>query len=100
MIVPTVQTNILRKSQRIYKLKTNADCGIIKQTKGFTMADDILTLNANNEMAVRIVETTGDNPAEGYNDVYAPAANQAQIEAFTGYPNFGGTGTVTWHWRS
>lgn len=33
-------------------------------------------------------------------DVYAPAANQAQIEAFSGYPNFGGTGTVTWHWRS
>jgi hypothetical protein len=33
-------------------------------------------------------------------DVYAPAANQAQIEAFEGYPNFGGTGTVTWHWRS
>ena len=33
-------------------------------------------------------------------DVYAPAANQAAIEAFSGYPNFGGTGTVTWHWRS
>lgn len=33
-------------------------------------------------------------------DVYAPAANQAQIESFSGYPNFGGTGTVTWHWRS
>lgn len=33
-------------------------------------------------------------------DVYAPAANQTQIEAFNGYPNFGGTGTVTWHWRS
>ena len=33
-------------------------------------------------------------------DVYAPAANQSQIEAFSGYPNFGGTGTVTWHWRS
>jgi hypothetical protein len=33
-------------------------------------------------------------------DVYAPAANQAQIEAFSGYPNFGGVGTVTWHWRS
>ena len=33
-------------------------------------------------------------------DVYAPAANQAQIEAMSGYPNFGGTGTVTWHWRS
>lgn len=33
-------------------------------------------------------------------DVYAPAANQAQIEAFSGYPNFSGTGTVTWHWRS
>ena len=33
-------------------------------------------------------------------DVYAPAANQAKIEAFSGYPNFGATGTVTWHWRS
>ena len=33
-------------------------------------------------------------------DVYAPAANQAEIEAMSGYPNFGGTGTVTWHWRS
>ena len=33
-------------------------------------------------------------------DVYAPAANQAQIESFSGYPNFSGTGTVTWHWRS
>jgi hypothetical protein len=33
-------------------------------------------------------------------DVYAPAANQAKIEALSGYPNFGGTGTVTWHWRS
>lgn len=33
-------------------------------------------------------------------DVYAPAANQTAIEAFSGYPNFGGTGTVTWHWRS
>jgi hypothetical protein len=33
-------------------------------------------------------------------DVYAPAANQSQIEAFESYPNFGGTGTVTWHWRS
>ena len=33
-------------------------------------------------------------------DVYAPAANQTQIEAFSGYPNFGATGTVTWHWRS
>lgn len=33
-------------------------------------------------------------------DVYAPAANQSQIEAFPGYPNFGATGTVTWHWRS
>ena len=33
-------------------------------------------------------------------DVYAPAANQAKIEAMSGYPNFGGTGTVTWHWRS
>jgi hypothetical protein len=33
-------------------------------------------------------------------DVYAPAANQSQIESFPGYPNFSGTGTVTWHWRS
>ena len=33
-------------------------------------------------------------------DVYAPAANQAKIESFSGYPNFSGTGTVTWHWRS
>lgn len=33
-------------------------------------------------------------------DVYAPAASQTQIEAFSGYPNFSGTGTVTWHWRS
>lgn len=33
-------------------------------------------------------------------DVYAPAANQSAIEAFSGYPNFGATGTVTWHWRS
>lgn len=33
-------------------------------------------------------------------DVYAPAANQATIESFSGYPNFGATGTVTWHWRS
>ena len=33
-------------------------------------------------------------------DVYAPAANKATIEAFSGYPNFGATGTVTWHWRS
>lgn len=33
-------------------------------------------------------------------DVYAPAASQAKIESFSGYPNFGGTGTVTWHWRS
>ena len=33
-------------------------------------------------------------------DVYAPAVNQTQIEAFSGYPNFGATGTVTWHWRS
>lgn len=33
-------------------------------------------------------------------DVYAPAANQAQIEGFTGYPNFGSAGPVTWHWRS
>ena len=33
-------------------------------------------------------------------DVYAPAASQSTIESFSGYPNFGGTGTVTWHWRS
>ena len=33
-------------------------------------------------------------------DVYAPAANQAKIESFSGYPKFGATGTVTWHWRS
>lgn len=33
-------------------------------------------------------------------DVYAPAANQTQIESFSGYPNFGGTGNVVWHWRS
>ena len=33
-------------------------------------------------------------------DVYAPAANQATIESFSGYPNFGASGTVTWHWRS
>ena len=33
-------------------------------------------------------------------DVYAPAASQSAIEAMSGYPNFGGTGTVTWHWRS
>jgi len=33
-------------------------------------------------------------------DVYAPAASQAKIEAFSGYPNFGASGTVTWHWRS
>ena len=33
-------------------------------------------------------------------DVYAPAANQTKIEAMSGYPNFGATGTVTWHWRS
>lgn len=33
-------------------------------------------------------------------DVYAPAASQSDIEGLTGYPNFGGTGTVTWHWRS
>ena len=33
-------------------------------------------------------------------DVYAPAASQAKIESFSGYPNFGGKGTVTWHWRS
>ena len=33
-------------------------------------------------------------------DVYAPAANQTQIESFSGYPKFGGTGNVVWHWRS
>ena len=33
-------------------------------------------------------------------DVYAPAASQTDIEALSGYPKFGGTGTVTWHWRS
>ena len=33
-------------------------------------------------------------------DVYAPAASQSTIESFSDYPNFGGTGTVTWHWRS
>lgn len=33
-------------------------------------------------------------------DVYAPAASQSAIEAFSGYPNFGATGTVTWHWNS
>lgn len=33
-------------------------------------------------------------------DVYAPAANQSKIESFSGYPNFGGTGTVTWHWNT
>ena len=33
-------------------------------------------------------------------DVYAPAASQSAIEGLSGYPNFGGTGTVTWHWRS
>lgn len=33
-------------------------------------------------------------------DVYAPAANQAAIEAMSGYPNFGGTGNIVWHWRS
>lgn len=32
--------------------------------------------------------------------VNAPAANQAEIEAMTGYPNFGCTGTVTWNWVS
>lgn len=54
--------------------------------------------------------TFGEDPSASFNsmfdgcsqniDVYAPAANQAQIEAFSDYPNFGGTGTVTWHWRS
>ena len=33
-------------------------------------------------------------------DVYAPAASQSAIEGLTGYPNFGGTGTVTWHWNN
>mgnify|MGYP003291943062 CR=1 FL=1 len=33
-------------------------------------------------------------------DVYAPAASQSAIEGLTGYPNFGGTGTVTWHWNT
>ncbi|MBR2771598.1 MAG: leucine-rich repeat protein [Bacteroidales bacterium] len=33
-------------------------------------------------------------------DVYAPAANQAQIEAMSGYPNFGASGNIVWHWRS
>ena len=33
-------------------------------------------------------------------DVYAPAANQSEIEAMSGYPEFGGLGTVTWHWNS
>lgn len=33
-------------------------------------------------------------------DVYAPAASQSTIEAMSGYPNFGGTGTVTWHWNT
>lgn len=33
-------------------------------------------------------------------DVYAPAGNQAKIESFSGYPSFGGTGNVVWHWRS
>jgi hypothetical protein len=33
-------------------------------------------------------------------DVYAPAANQAKIESFSGYPNFGASGNVVWHWRS
>ncbi len=33
-------------------------------------------------------------------DVYAPAASQSAIEGLVGYPNFGGTGTVTWHWNS
>lgn len=33
-------------------------------------------------------------------DVYAPAASQTVIESMSGYPNFGGTGTVTWHWNT
>lgn len=33
--------------------------------------------------------------------VYAPAANQAEIEAMDGYPEFGAEeGTVTWNWQS
>lgn len=32
--------------------------------------------------------------------VNAPAASRTDIEAMTGYPNFGGTGTVTWNWVS
>lgn len=32
--------------------------------------------------------------------VNAPAGNQTEIEAMSGYPNFGGTGTVTWNWVS
>ena len=33
-------------------------------------------------------------------DVYAPAASQAKIESFSGYPKFGAYGTVTWHWNT
>ena len=33
-------------------------------------------------------------------DVYAPAASQSQIESLYGYPNFGATGNVTWHWNT
>lgn len=33
-------------------------------------------------------------------DVYAPAASQSAIEAMSGYPNFGATGNVTWHWNT
>lgn len=33
-------------------------------------------------------------------EVYAPAANQAEIEAMAGYPEFGGQGTITWNWQS
>ena len=32
--------------------------------------------------------------------VNAPAGNQTDIEALDGYPNFGGTGSVTWNWVS
>lgn len=62
---------------------------------------------------VRIGNTTtidfGTQTSQFYNmfqgctqniDVYAPAGNQAAIEAMSGYPNFGATGTVTWHWNT
>ena len=93
---------------------------------GLTSANlpSLTTINANNACGymfsgctslttVRIGNTTAINFGTRTNqfsgmfsgctqniDVYAPAANQAQIEAFSGYPNFGATGTVTWHWRS